>query len=90
MKPAHISARRWFDGQNTYHSVCIYFSDGTERIEPFKYGYGDHFFHTAGVLCEMSDPYTMGMTYFRNECKITYEVVDVRRKKDLHNAGRAL
>jgi hypothetical protein len=87
VKPVAINARRWFDGQNTYHSVRVIFNDGTERVAPFAYGYGEQFLHTAGELCGMADPYDCTTRWCR-EAKVTIDVVDVTRRGDLHENGR--
>jgi hypothetical protein len=81
VKPVAINARRWFDGQNTYHSVRVIFNDGTERVAPFAYGYGEQFLHTAGELCGMADPYDCTTRWCR-EAKVTIDVVDVTRRDD--------
>jgi len=45
----------------------------------------------AGMLPALSSGYDLGWTWARdNGVKIVTDVVDVDRKKDLHNAGRAL
>lgn len=87
-KPTHISARRWFDGQNTYHSVCVTFDDGTQAIAPFEYGYGSHYIHTAGKLCGLECPYDL--IQIVQDLNIPLDVVDVQRKRDLHHGGRKL
>lgn len=90
-KGVHISARRWFDkaNGNTYHSVSI-FQNGKELgTAPCEYGYGEHFFYTAGKLLGLNDPYECGHWSWREKNGVTYDVVDVTRRKDLHNGGKA-
>lgn len=54
-----VLARRWFDKSNTYHSVRVVYADNTDVVEPFTYGYGDHYMYTAGKLIGMMhDPYS--------------------------------
>jgi hypothetical protein len=47
-----ISARRWFDRQNTYHSVDVYANGKFVGREPFKYGYDDAYLQTAHEILE--------------------------------------
>jgi hypothetical protein len=85
-----VSARRWFDGSNTYHSVRVV-DDGKELVAPFEYGYGDHYMHTAGTLLGLKDPYAFGRRWaVEKGIALVVDVADVQRKKDLHNGGRAL
>lgn len=90
IKGAHINARRWFDRKNgnTYHSVSIRLADGTTLTNAFEYGYGEHFFCTAGQMLGLSDAYKCGHYSFREENGITYDLVDVKARKDLHNGGK--
>lgn len=91
IKSLHIEARRWFQKSygNTYHSVVVYVND--ERIlSQFNYGYGDHFLQTAQSLLENAgydlslNPGESLTTYhLREVLHGTYEVSDVKRKKDL-------
>lgn len=80
-----ILARRWFDGCNTYHSVVVVMPDGEERIAAFEYGYGDQWLQTALDLAGIQRP---------TPCRVgdvteIYDVVDVTRRRDLHNRGRS-
>ena len=91
IKTIHIEARRWWQKSygNTYHSVRVYVND--EILENrFTYGYGDHFFQTAGELLinagyEIPDnnPYWLNSLTLWETLHGTYSVMDVNRKKDL-------
>lgn len=98
MNTLHISGRRWYDGFNTYHTVKIIF-DGVEHVVGFTYGYGDRYLQTAFDWLEGEGMVKLrryengGHEAFwqwkeRTGCKLTYEVVDVQRKKHLHNGGQ--
>ena len=87
----HVNARRWNDRDgNTYHSVSVMVDGEHVGTAPFTYGYGDHFTHTAGVLLGLPDPYDAGRWAWAQDSghKMTYDVVDVPRRRDLHNGGR--
>lgn len=94
-KVTHIAGRRWFDRKNgnTYHSVTIYYADGSQVTVPFTYGYGDQFIETALQHMEHRGDITRvphsngikdsGTYYLREKLGITYSVADVARKRDL-------
>lgn len=90
--PIAVCARRWFDGANTYHSVRVVFDDGTEACEPFEYGYGDAWLTTAGILCgaDSQSAHRVLRDLRESGRVVAVDVVDVRRRRDLHNAGRAM
>lgn len=79
-----ILGRRWFDGCNTYHSVRVVWSDGSDAIDP--YGYSDHYLHTAGRLIGLEYPGSTAI--WRREHNIAIDVCDVKRRRDLHMEGR--
>ena len=87
----HVSARRWNDTYgNTYHSVSVLRDGEFAGCVPFEYGYGDHYLHTAGRVLKLEDPYTLAYPVAREALGIalTTDVIDVQRRKDLHNGGR--
>jgi hypothetical protein len=88
--PISVSARRWYDGQNTYHSVSVTFDDGSEAVEPFEYGYGDHWQHTAGLLIgdDAQKAYHTLRRLRESGHVVATDCVDVQRKRDLHNGGK--
>jgi hypothetical protein len=84
---------RWFDGNNTYHSVIV-FIDGEEifRSKVMEHGYGYHYEHTGFreflKFTNQGKPSDYGPVAPRRwyeEHGIDYEtnVFDVKRKKDL-------
>jgi hypothetical protein len=86
-----ISARRWFDGFNTYHSVLIQWTDvcGEKQsiCEPFSYGYGEQYKETAhdAILRH----FNRDEDFTREERRRWhYDVADVARRKDLHLGGK--
>lgn len=93
----HINARRWFDRKygNTYHSVAVYFPDGTVKTRSFVYGYGNQWEYTAFELIvgkdktryENGSPMAPWRWYEEHNYLVTSECVDVTRKKDLHQEG---
>jgi hypothetical protein len=85
---AFVCARRWFDGTNTYHSVRICFEDGTEKVEPFVYGYGNHFYVTVGEMLGLEQTSLPGNWRWQEEHRVRFDVVDVEEREDLHNGGR--
>lgn len=87
----HVDARRWNDTYgNTYHSVSVYRNGEYAGCIPFEYGYGDHYPHTAGCILHLKDPYALGRWAERESLgiRLTTDVIDVKRRKDLHNGGR--
>lgn len=101
MTHVHVDARRWFErtNGNTYHSVSVVVDGEPVGVAPFVYGYGDHYLHTAGEILMRARPalglveaYDLGRWATREDLGIslTTDCVDVPRKRDLHNAGRAL
>jgi hypothetical protein len=84
-----VCARRWFDGINTYHSVCVTnLETGEEKVNPFEYGYGDAWQDTARRLMPLSEPKYWNNRHLRMSDLAHTDVVDVQRKKDLHNRGK--
>ncbi len=78
----HITGRRWFSqtNGNTYHTTTLFYADRPQTKSPITYGYGDHYLQTAFEM--------MGLEYggtrtLREELGITWDVVDVSRKRDL-------
>lgn len=69
----HIVIRRWFDGHNTYYSARV----NGELFTAFSYGYGDH-----GLRETLKALGFKNLIEYR-EAGHTYELVDVRRKRDL-------
>lgn len=96
MPDFEIAAKRWFNGENTFHSVTIYDvrNDTYEAIGKmsFVYGYGDHWQVTAFEMVKKM-PELFGELpdraavhpgqYLRDELNIASTVADVKRKRDL-------
>jgi hypothetical protein len=97
----HVSARRWQDRNgNTYHTVRVTLFRESGDVEKYGnadpvYGYGGAYVETArttlediGALPEVDHG---GITQTLRELGIGYasEVLDVQRKKDLHDNTRA-
>lgn len=78
----HITGRRWFErtNGNTYHTTTLHFTDGTTRKSDITYGYGDQYLQTAFEMMDL--PYG-GTLELREKLGITWDVVDVARKRDL-------
>lgn len=94
----YIVARRWTDTYgNTYHSRRVWM-DGQrvpEAESNFCYGYGDQYLIEAGEALAKAGllPGYDGGGALRRHCQesgidLMYSADDVRRKRDLHNAGR--
>lgn len=87
-----ICVRRWFHKRagNTYHSVVVYFPDGTTKIARMTYGYGTAYEQTALELIagkRPDDNRPAWQWYQNNHILVSYDVVDVMRKRDLHGGG---
>jgi len=94
-----ISARRWFDGNNTYHSVDVYANGKHMGREPFEFGYGEGYLQTAHEILQKAGIYNktderlksgMDKDYYEflmdkreHRNKFVVIVSDVSRKKDL-------
>ena len=81
-KVTHIEGRRWFQKTygNTYHTVTLFYDDGSSEKSERHYGYGDGYLQTAFEM--------MGLEYggtraLREDLGITYSVADVERQRDL-------
>lgn len=91
----HVSARRWSGNiyGNTYHTVKVWVNGEVIGVSPVSYGYGDSWMQTAGdvlrdagLFAEIfgtDDVYAIG-SYAMREAGVTSEVVDVKRRRDLH------
>lgn len=84
--------RRWFDRTygNTYHTVKILINGESVYTSPITYGYDDCFLQTGyewlrGNLYLPADPPRMfpGTAWLRENFVFSYDVADVKRKKDL-------
>lgn len=78
----HILGKRWFESTNgnTYHTTTLFYGDGSQTTSPITYGYDDQYLQTAFEM--MGLPYG-GTLELRERKGITWNVVDVSRKKDL-------
>ncbi len=85
-----VIGRRWFDGNNTYHSVNLLINGVNVFYQGFTYGYGSQYEITA--LNWVKNNYTMpkgfedtAVFWHLREAGITVNnsVSDVSRKKDL-------
>lgn len=85
MKPIFISARLWRDSTgNTYHSVCVYFPNGENRTQTYVYGFDTAWMETARQVIEKYS----GTWYGSEFNTIPAEVVNVAKRRDLHDQGR--
>lgn len=93
-KPTHITVKRWFQKTygNTYFSATVSFDDGSEQqVIEYEYGYGMHGLDRAvrelvgaGFLGSKDyDAVKLGYHALLDANKVTYDVVNVQRKKDL-------
>lgn len=78
----HIDGKRWCQKTygNTYHTVTIYYSDGTSETSKKTYGYDDSYLQTAAKLAKLPELYRW---QYRKEHGITSSVSDVARERDL-------
>lgn len=88
-----ILVRRWYDGQNTYHSVSIHYIGKAEAVTPFRYGYGDAWKETARAMLErdlsaVKANQRTSHLYWRAFHTTVVDVVDVKRRGDLHHGGK--
>jgi len=88
----HISGRRWFQRTygNTYHSVTVYIDGEKVWNSGQHYGYGEQYVQTAMEWLQSKGHIAMAGHYEkpriyaeRTGIKITTEVSDVAREKDL-------
>lgn len=94
----HVSARKWFDkvNGNTYHSVAVTFPDGHVETKGMTYGYGNQYEWTAYAMIapeasqrrNANGSYELSPWHWaeQNGHTIVYDVVEVTRKRDLHQA----
>jgi hypothetical protein len=88
-----ISARRWFDGCNTYTTIIVgwHSDDGKWNTDSLgmEYGYGDYYRQRVGQLLFPKN-HTKPFWQIADEkgFKIFEDCTDVKRKSDLHNGGK--
>jgi hypothetical protein len=100
----HVSARRWQDRNgNTYHTVRVTLFRESGDVEKYGnadpvYGYGNAWERTAlsllvevGAIPHQKPKSIPSLSRYMRERGIAYgtEVLDVQRKKDLHDNTRA-
>lgn len=83
-----IIAKRWFNGNNTYHSVAVYVNGKLLERYPFMYGYGLMYLQNAQrILSQHYRNIDRDEPLFRYKDSLQLEifddVTDVKRKKDL-------
>ena len=91
MTTIEYSVRRWQDEfGNTYHTVKMH-AEGTRHgkhpggvVSPVTYGYGTAYEQTALDMAWGLEPWIDTLEEFREAATCT-EVVDVKRKRDLHS-----
>ena len=89
IKTLVIRGRRWFQKSygNTYHTVSIVVN-GHILKSSIKYGYGNQYLVTAIDLIrengyDISENDFEALRMLKSFCKNEYEVVDVKRKREL-------
>jgi hypothetical protein len=88
-----FSVRHWHDGTSTYHSlrVVAVMRDGSrwEGCIPFVYGGGGHYLCGVSEMLELPCPsYAISRWARANHVHLLVDVVEVKRRKDLHLGGR--
>ena len=92
-----VLVRRWHDGSNTYQSMRILVDGKEVDVIPFRYGYD----HGETLLREslIANYERYGLPKFTeydslvdykvyDKITITWDVVNVSRRKHLHNGGK--
>ena len=89
----HIKATRCFLSGNTYHKVYISAAINGKWVElgesEITYGYGGHYFVTAGDwlkengFLNIDSAYEVSSFRFREDNFISSEYSDVKRKRDM-------
>lgn len=94
-----VEGRRWFDGQNTYHSVHVQMfgdddSPPQQLTVPFAYGGGTQYELTAlrhlrdlGVL-PPAGPKHLRPAIEATGSSLSSSVTDVERRRNLHSLGQ--
>ena len=97
MSHVQINGRRYTTSAgNTYHSVQVSVDGEIIGTAPYSYGYGDQYIVTAAQILNTDERFAgklEGPVYLRyvlQDLGYTYgeDVVNVQRRKDLHNGGR--
>ena len=92
LEKVHIEGRRWFNRGpgNTYFSVDIWVNGNPLHRIQFHYGYGDQYLYAArdwlvqnGYLALDRPHESLWRAAERLGIKLTAEVYDVKRKRDL-------
>ena len=85
-----VYGKRWRDSHgNTYHTTHIRVDGKPMYTSPITYGYGDHYYHSTAIEWLASNGYITSEGYgrrlreARDVLNIQYEVVDVKRRRDL-------
>lgn len=86
-----VCVREWFDRTygNTYHTIRVIGTDGTDTILPFAYGHGDLTYLQKAAYSVGIGPETFhAMDWAERRTLFTLDVVTVKAKRDMHEGGR--
>ena len=92
-----VLVRRWFDGLSTYQSMRVLVDNNEVDVIPFRYGYdaGDTMFRKLLTerwykygLPEPEKDMALWEYKERHNITVTWDLVEVNRKKHLHNGGK--
>lgn len=86
-----VCVREWFDRTygNTYHTIRILGSDGTDTILPFAYGHGGlTYLQKAANSVGIATEEFRVMDWAERRTRFTLDIVTVKAKKDLHKGGK--
>ena len=79
-----VIGRRWYDGQNTYHSTMLLVNGKCLTYIPFSYGYSDSYIQTASeYLSAFIEVSPLWRWCSDNEINFFTTCADVQRRKDL-------
>lgn len=85
-----VVGKRWFDGNNTYHSVDFVVDNRLVWRAPYEYGYGNHYLTTVETepkVAKLLPGFTPGdslrLYCEKHGIKYSDQVTDVKRKKEL-------
>jgi hypothetical protein len=70
---------------NSYFSMRVIGTDGTDKVQPMTYGHGDTTYkHTACIMLGLD---WESMDWEERRATFSLDVAEVTRRKDLHKVG---